>query len=104
MQTHMNERARKFLDRLSEQAAIAVKNGTSQITAGAPGEQPLATWTASNGVYAAQMPGDPHEIASINVKCGQDRLYQVDYVTIDGTISECIELLEAAIVALREAP
>lgn len=105
MQTHCDEQHRKqFMEFLEARAEVCKAQQASQITLGKPGEEPLARWKASNGVYVTHMPNDEQGILRISCGGGDNLPVRVNYVTIRGSLGECIELLKKAIAALRECP
>ena len=107
MQTHedMNHDIRKtFLDELRRRAEIGEKSGKASITAGSEGETVLARWKASNGMEVAHRPDDPQGIVRISVGGGSDTPVKLNYCTIRGSVGQCIDLLQQAIDALKEAP
>lgn len=91
-----------FMDRLTERADNMVRDKASEITAGKEGEEPLAVWNAHN-VQCTHMPDDEQGILRISVGGGRTPV-PMNYCVIRGSVGQCIELLERAIVALREAP
>ena len=94
----------KFMGELQGRAAKARKNKTSQITTGKDGEKPLGAWKGSNGVHVKHMPDDEQGILRISCGGGDHLPVTMNYLTIRGGVGQCIELLEKAIVALRECP
>ena len=106
MNTHYDDQHRDsyFMDRLTNRAAESMLKGQSQITAGKQGEEPIATWKATNGIHAKWMPEDEQGILRISVGGGDNLPVPMNYLTIRGGVGECIALLEKAIAALRECP
>ena len=106
MQTHhdRNHDITAFMGKLQGRAAKAVKDKTSQITTGKPGETPLSRWKGSNGVHVTHMPDDEQGILRISLGGGEELPVTMNYMTIRGGVGQCIDLLEKAIVALKESP
>ena len=105
MQTHYdNNHRNQFIDALRERADKAEKAAASVITAGEQGEQELGSWKASNGVHCRHMPDDPQGILRLSIGGGDHLPVTMNYVVARGKIGQCIELLEKALVALRECP
>ena len=104
MQTHDDADARReFLDRLRDKANRMTAAGTNQITAGKAEEKPLAEWKFG-GVFVRHMPDDEHGVLRISAGGGDHTPVPLNYCTIRGSVGDCIQLLEKAIVALRAAP
>lgn len=104
MQTHYDGQHSDFMERLRERADQAAQDKTSQITTGKDGERPLATWKGSNGLHVAHMPNDEQGILRISLGGGDHLPVTMNYLTFRGYTADCIDLLEKAIVALRECP
>lgn len=105
MQTHYDDNHQSaFIDRLRERAAKAEKAAASVITAGEEGEQELGRWKASNGVHCRHLPDDPQGILRISIGGGEHLPVTMNYIVIRGKVSQCIDLLEKALAALRECP
>jgi len=108
MQTHEDKSHRLerelFMELLTKRAEKAVEDRTSEITTGKPDEEPLARWKASNGVHVIHMPDDPQYILRISLGGGDNVPVTMNYCTIRGGVGQCIDLLEKAIVALKECP
>ena len=102
VQTHENRDSSVFLELLRQRAAESVAKGDGTIAAGAPGEEPLAAYKASNGVHVRLMPDDPQGILRISIGGGDKLPVTMNYCTVRGDIWQCIELLEKAVAALRE--
>lgn len=103
MQTHYDNQ-HSFIDQLRERAVKAEKAAASLITGGEPHEKELGSWKASNGVHCRHMPDDPQGILRISAGGGEDLPVTMNYVVVRGKIGQCIDLLEKALVALRECP
>lgn len=105
MQSHADElHERSFMERLRERADTMTANHQSQITAGKEGEESLAEWKAK-GVFCRHMPDDEQGILRISVGgCGEGAPIEMNYCTIRGGVGACIQLLEKAIRALKQAP
>ena len=103
MQTH-GDAEHNFITRLRERAANANAAAASVITAGEKDEQELGSWKASNGVHCRHLPDDPQGILRLSVGGGEHLPVTMNYVVVRGKIGQCIELLEKALVALRECP
>lgn len=104
MQTHYDSNHSKFIDELRQRAEKAEKAAAAVITAGQEGEQELGRWKASNGVHCRHLPDDPQGILRISIGGGEDLPVTMNYVVIRGKVGQCIDLLEKALVALRECP
>jgi hypothetical protein len=105
MQTHYDKNHQSaFIDTLRERAAKAKESAASVITAGEDNEQELASWKASNGVHCRHLPDDSQGILRLSIGGGEHLPVTLNYVVVRGKIGECIELLEKALVALRECP
>lgn len=105
MQTHENDaHVAAFWKELTKRAEAGKKSGNASITAGAEGEPELASWKASNGILVTHRPDDPQGILRISIGGGRDTPVALDYCTIRGGVGKCIELLESAIIALKESP
>ena len=104
MQTHENNSHGSFIAELQRRAEIAEKAKASTITAGDEGEQAICKWKASNGVHGKRLPDDPQGILRISVGGGDHLPVTMNYVVVRGSVGQCIELLEKALVALRECP
>lgn len=72
--------------------------------AGASVEQELGSWKASNGIHCRHMPDDEQGILRLSIGGGDHLPSKMNYVVVRGKIGQCIELLEKALVALRECP
>lgn len=104
MQTHMDsDQAPAWLDQLRTRAGIVQAMGQSQITAGKPGEEALATWKA-NGVSIRHMPPDEQGILRISIGGGDDLPVPLNYLVFRGEHAKCINLLRAALKALEQGP
>lgn len=53
---------------------------------------------------AAKQIGDPQGILRLSIGGGEHLPVTMNYVVVRGKIGQCIELLEKALVALRECP
>ena len=105
MQTHYdNNHQSAFIDALRDRAAKAEKAAASVIAAGEKDEQELGSWKASNGVHCRHLPDDPQGILRMSIGGGEHLPVTMNYVVVRGKIGQCIELLEKALVALRECP
>lgn len=105
MQTHEdNQHRREFMERLVARAEQGKQDKTSQITTGREGEEPLGAWKATNGMHVKHMPPDEQGILRISCGGGGGLPVTMDYLTVRGSIGECIELLNSALVALCESP
>lgn len=106
MQTHddYSHKKSEWLKELQMRANRMMRERQSEITAGSPDERSLAQWKASNGMEVVHLPDDPHRVLRISIGGGPDTPIRLDYCTIRGGVGKCIELLEKAIVALRESP
>jgi hypothetical protein len=103
MQTHEDSQ-HKFIAELRERAAKANTAAASVIAAGEKDEQELGSWKASNGVHCRHLPDDPQGILRLSIGGGEHLPVTMNYVVVRGKIGQCIELLEKALVALRECP
>lgn len=106
MQTHddMSHVERmQWLESLKAKAEKMESQRESQITGGKPGEKPLAEWKCG-GVCVKHLPDDEHGILRISCGGGRETPIHLDYCVIRGSVGQCIELLQACIVALRAAP
>ncbi len=103
MMTHENSN-HSFIERLRERAEKAEKAAASTITAGGDNERELARWKASNGLHVRHMPDDEQGILRISCGGGEHLPVTMNYLVIRGGVGKCIELLEKALVALRESP
>ncbi len=107
MQTHedkSHDLRSRFLEELTKRAEVGKNSGNARITAGEDGEPELAKWKASNGMHVVHRPDDPQCILRISIGGGGDTPVPLDYCTIRGGVGKCIELLEAAIKAIKESP
>jgi hypothetical protein len=107
MQTHDDNNhglRQRFLDELRSRADRSEKAGAAVITAGAPDEKPLAQWKASNGMHVRHLPDDEQGILRISAGGGEHLPVTLNYLVVRGPVGQCIELLEKALVALRESP
>ena len=105
MQTHHDDQhADDFTSRLRERAAKAQRDGTAGITAGKQGEVELANWKGSNGVHVSHMPDDEQGVLRISIGGGDHLPVTLNYLTVRGPVGQCIDLMEKALVALRECP
>lgn len=105
MQTHYDNNHRsQFLEALRERADKAEKAGAAVITAGEKDEQELGSWKASNGVHCRHLPDGPQGILRLSIGGGENLPVTMNYVVVRGKVGQCIELLEKALVALRECP
>lgn len=102
-ETHYDSSHRTaFMDRLTERASQMTRDKASEITVGKEGEEPLAVWNAHN-VQCQHLPDDEQGILRISIGGGRMPV-PMNYCVIRGDLGQCIELLERAMVALREAP
>lgn len=106
MQTHddYSHQQSKFIAALRKRADKAKKASASVITAGEQHEQELGSWKASNGVHCRHLPDDPQGILRISIGGGEHLPVTMNYLVVRGKIGQCIDLLEKALVALRECP
>lgn len=93
-----------FIQRLRERAELAERAAASTIAAGSSVEQELGSWKASNGIHCRHMPDDEQGILRLSIGGGDHLPQKMNYVVIRGKVGQCIELLEKALVALRECP
>ena len=103
MQSHEDSQHR-FIEQLRERAARARKAEASVITAGEKNEKELGSWKASNGVHCKHLPDDPQGILRLSIGGGEHLPVTMNYLVVRGKIGKCIELLEKALIALRECP
>jgi hypothetical protein len=103
MQTHEDSQ-HKFIAELRERAVKANTAAASVIAAGEKDEQELGSWKASNSVHCRHLPDDPQGILRLSIGGGEHLPVTMNYVVVRGKIGKCIELLEKALVALRECP
>jgi hypothetical protein len=103
MQTHYDQQ-HAFIDRLRERAEKAQKAAASTIAAGGENEQELGSWRASNGMHCRHMPDDEQGILRLSIGGGEHLPTTMNYLVVRGKIGQCIELLEKALVALRQCP
>lgn len=105
MQTHYDKNHQNaFIESLRERAAKAEKAAASVIAAGEKDEQELSSWKASNSVHCRHLPDDPQGILRLSIGGGEHLPVTMNYVVVRGKIGQCIDLLEKALVALRECP
>lgn len=105
MQTHYdNQHDLDFLEKLRGRADAAEKAKASLITVGQLDEPLLGKWKATNGMHVRHMPDDEQGILRISCGGGDHLPVTMNYMTIRGPVSQCIDLLEKALVALRECP
>ena len=102
-QTH-EDQTHGFLEVLRDRAAKAEKAAASVIAAGEKDEQELGSWKASSGVHCRHLPDDPQGILRLSIGGGDHLPVTMNYVVVRGKIGQCIDLLEKALVALRECP
>ena len=88
-----------FMNRLNERS----KTTKSEITTGTEDEKALARWR-SNKVEVTHMPEDEQKITRISIGGGPHTPIPLDYCVIRGSVGECIDILERAIKALKDAP
>jgi len=102
MQTHEDNshRSGEFLRLLKERAKKIADARASVITAGGDDEQEISRWD-SHGVQCRHLPDDEQGILRISIGGGKTPL-PLNYCVIRGSISECIQLVEEALKALRE--
>lgn len=104
MQTHLDDQHNsQFMQRLTERAEAALKAKASLITAKEQ-ETPLGEWKASNGMHVRHLPDDEQGILRISCGGGEHLPVTMNYLTIRGKVGQCIDLLEKALIALRECP
>lgn len=105
MQTHddKDQKIQPFMDHLKARADRMLENKLSEITAGKEGEKELARWK-SHGMQVVVRPDDVQGILRISVGGGHKTPVPLNYCTIRGDVGACIDLLELAIRALKEAP
>lgn len=101
MQTH--EDRSHFMAELQRRAEEGKKQKLAGVTAGYDDELELARWK-SNGIEVVHRPDDPQGILRISIGGGDDLPVRLDYCTIRGSVGKCIDLLERAARALRDAP
>lgn len=87
------------MEALKQRAEAMVAKGESTITAGKPGEEPLARWQ-SNGMLCRRMPDDPQGVLRISIG-GGDLMDGGGYLVLRGDPRECRRLLQRALRALR---
>ena len=107
MQTHSDSNhdlRSRFLNELRGRADKAERAAAAAITAGEKDEKELGSWKASNGMHCRHMPDDPQGILRISAGGGESLPVTMNYLVIRGKVGECIDLLEKALVALRECP
>ena len=78
--------------------------GSSAITAGELNEEAICEWKAKNGMHCRKMPDDEHGVLRISIGGGEHLPVTLNYCVIRGKTSQCIDLLEKALKALRECP
>ena len=114
MQTHedsdfIQHLRHDFMDRLQQRADQCVKDKSSEITGGKEGEKPLAVWR-HKGMQVTHRPDDEQGILRISiggiveVPLHGKLPVHFEYCVIRGSVGQCIDLLERAIAALRQAP
>jgi hypothetical protein len=103
MQTHEDSQ-HIFMQELRERAAKARSASASVIAAGEKNEKELGSWKASNGVHCSHLHDDPQGILRLSIGGGEHLPVTMNYVVVRGKIGQCIELLEKALVALRQCP
>lgn len=104
MQTHRNQEHSQFMDLLRQRAAEAVADGNGTIAGGQDNEFPHVAYKAKNGVHVRVMPDDPQGILRLSIGGGDHLPVTMNYCTVRGDVGQCIQLLEKALVALRECP
>ncbi len=102
--THSNRDAEQkavaeWLESLGRKADKMKAEGSSSISAGAPGEPTLAHW-AAHGIDVEQLPDDEHGILRISVG-GGDTPANVNYCRFRGDREECVALLRRALRAME---
>lgn len=103
--THENSsHSSGFIERLQQRADLAERAAASTIAAGASVEEELGAWKASNGIHCRHMPDDEQGILRLSIGGGDHLPAKMNYLVIRGKVGQCIELLEKALVALRECP
>lgn len=104
MQTHEDRDApdAAWLDSLRAKAAKMVDAGESQMTAGKPGEEPLAEYRRA-GVTVRQLPEDEYGILRLSIGAHPDAWLDTAYLVFRGDRGKCQSLLRRALRALEFA-
>jgi hypothetical protein len=90
-----------FMSRLKDRADAVLKAERSTITAGLPGERPLAQWEHS-GISVRRMSEDEQCILRISIGGGApEGEPQLDYCVFRGDPHRCLFLMERAVEAMR---
>lgn len=102
MQTHRDAEHETFMERLRERADAAQKAKASTLTGGEPGEDPLFSGQASNGVHVKVLPDEEQGIIRVSLGGGDHLPVHLDYCVIRGPIGKTIELVEISLAAMKE--
>ena len=87
---------------LEEKAKRMTQEGSNTITAGAPGEEPLAKWSA-NRMAVTQLPADEHGVLRLSLGGILDgRPGPWGYLVFRGDREQCRKLLERALRAIEQ--
>jgi hypothetical protein len=103
MQTHDDRDARltpAWLDSLRDKADAMTEAGESQITAGKPGEKPIADYVRA-GVRVMQLPDDEHGILRLSIGGHPAAPFDTAYLVFRGDRGQCQSLLRRALKALE---
>lgn len=84
---------------LEQRAREMVANGESEITAGRPGEESLGDLSTPHG-HVRRLPDDT---LALRISIGEGRgIPDSRYIVFRGDPGECLELLERAVLGLRQ--
>lgn len=99
MQTHEDG---DFNKRLSARAEEVTSRRGSDITAGAPGEEPITEYQA-HGVHVRRLPADEQGILRISVGGGirDESGKEIIYCSYRGPALRCAAILEKALKAMQ---
>jgi hypothetical protein len=99
MQSHSDSDAATTLRKLEERAKSMVADGTSQLTAGKPGEEPIREEQVGS-VFIRQLPDDPQ---ALRISIGEAPAIEGSgYFVFRGSAPQVLELLERALTSFRE--
>lgn len=89
------------MKQLKSRAEKMRAEGSSQITGGKPGEDPLNEWEC-NGIHLVHLPNDPQKILRISIGGGNNLPVALNYCVFRGDRQACVELLRKALEALEK--
>ena len=97
------EQKQEFMGTLEKRARRMMAAGESHITAGKPGEKPLAEHMAVNEMFVSQLADDEQGVLRISIGGGILHVRgQGNYCVFRGDRVKCRFLLQMAIAALDE--